>query len=230
MSNDPRAVFPAWGEGAGDTVLCLNDHIQDFDAADIARITLTLPQWRQEAANRFRHLQGRRECVLSYIELCRALQTHYGITEMPAFAQQQHGKPYLPEYPTLHFSLSHCREAVGCLLSTRPCGLDIERIREAKVALVRYTMNENEQQNILSAPCPDLAFTRLWTQKEAVFKLRGTGIHGDIRQILAPQHIQDIVLMTTENPARGYVFSIALLREGKAATGTVPIMAPVHYG
>ena len=49
-----------------------------------------------------------------------------------------------------------------------------------------------------------MAFTRLWTMKEAVFKQRGTGITGDIRQVLTGV----TGILTIVNEAKGYVFSV----------------------
>lgn len=191
-------------------MLCLNDHIADLSEAQTERLIASLPEWRREVALRFKHLQGRRECAVGYIELLRGLRLSYGIEEMPAFSFDEHGKPQLKDFPDIHFSISHCREAVGCLVSNRPCGLDIEHIRKAKEDLVRYTMSPHEVETIYADPFPDIAFTRLWTQKEAVLKLAGTGIVDDLHQVLTPDKLTGITLKTIENPYRGYVYSIAV--------------------
>lgn len=190
--------------------LFLNDHIDDFDEAQTARLVDLLPEWRREQALAFKHLQGRRECAAGYVELLRGLRQRFGVGDMPSFALGEHGKPFLREHPDIQFSISHCRVAVGCLLSTRPCGFDVERIRRAKPELVRYTMSPAEADEIFASPCPDIAFTRLWTQKEAVLKLRGTGIVDDLHAVLSPDSTNDISLKTTENILRGYIFTTAI--------------------
>ena len=159
-------------------ILCINDHIAELDEVQTERLIASLPQWRRQEALRFRHLQGKRECVA--------------------------------EHPDVHFSISHCSQAVGCLLSDRPCGLDIERIRPVKEGLVRYTMNAAEAEAVFAAPCPELMFTRLWTQKEAVLKLLGTGITDDLHHVLDHECIRNINLQTIENPLRGYVLTTAI--------------------
>jgi len=191
-------------------MLCINDHIADLNENQTERLIALLPEWRRKVALRFRHLQGRRECAVGYIELLRGLRLCYGIDGMPAFAYNEHGKPSLREYPDIHFSISHCQEAVGCLLADHPCGLDIERIRKAKEDLVRYTMSPGEVDAIYASACPDIAFTSLWTQKEAVLKLAGTGITDNLHQVLEPDRIKGIQLKTIENPFRGYVYTIAV--------------------
>ncbi|MCF0196907.1 MAG: 4'-phosphopantetheinyl transferase superfamily protein, partial [Bacteroidaceae bacterium] len=115
------------------------------------------------------------------------------------------------DYPHIHFNLSHCRSAVGCVVSDKPCGLDIERIRRAEDALIRHTMNEEEQAEIANAADKDLAFTILWTRKEAVLKLAGTGISGGLHNALSPDKLESISLTTTART--DYVFSTAVAKE-----------------
>lgn len=194
---------------SGREILCINDHIAELGEQETGRLIASLPSWRREEAERFRHLQGRRECAVGYVELLRGLRLLFGLGGTPAFSYNEHGKPFLPGHPDVHFSISHCRQAAGCLVSDRPCGLDIERIRPLREALVRHTMNSAEAETILSAPCPELMFTRLWTRKEAVLKLLGTGITDHLQQVLAPERLQGICLRTIDNPIRGYVLTIA---------------------
>ena len=191
-------------------ILCLNDHIADLSEEQTERLINSLPEWRREQALRYKQLQGRKECAIGYVELLRGLRERFDINEMPAFAYKEHGKPYLKEHPDIHFSISHCKEAVGCFVSNRPCGLDIERIRAAKPDLVRHTMSPEEAEGIFSNPFPDVAFTRIWTQKEAVLKLKGTGIVDDLHSVLKPYKLQGIELQTIENPYMGYVYTIAI--------------------
>lgn len=194
----------------GRTILCINDHPSALDADRTEQLIATLPEWRRREALSIRHLQGRRECALAYIELQRALRLAFGIDDTSPFAYGAHGKPSLARHPGIHFSISHCRQAVGCLLSNRPCGLDIERIRPVNPALIRYTMNPGEAQAIHSAPSPELMFARLWTRKEAVLKLLGTGITDSLHHVLDPENLASIRLRTIDNPLQGYVLTTAI--------------------
>lgn len=192
-------------------MLCINDHIAEMSEEQTEQVIAFLPDWRREQALRYKHLQGRRECAVGYIELLRGLRECFGISGFPSFSYNEHEKPFLKDYPGVHFSISHCKEAVGCFVSNRPCGLDIESIRKAKEDLVRHTMSPKETEEIYTSKWPDIAFTRLWTQKEAVLKLKGTGIIDDLHAVLSPDNLQGIGLQTTENPYRGYILTIAKL-------------------
>ena len=87
-------------------------------------------------------------------------------------------------HPDIHFNLSHCREAVACVVSRWPVGIDVESVSRYKEALVNYTMNDYEQAQIAAAERPDAAFTRLWTMKEARMKLTGEGITNNLKTVL----------------------------------------------
>ena len=68
-------------------------------------------------------------------------------------------------------------------------------------------MNASELDSILSRPDPDLAFTELWTRKEAVCKLLGTGITDNLRDMLLPQNTAGMCIETEVYD--GFVVSVA---------------------
>lgn len=185
-------------------------YMDDYTARDIESLVEQLPAWRREQALRYRHEAGRRQCVLAYEALRRGLRERYGIAEDPGFDYNSYGKPSLHRLPHIHFSLSHCREAVGCLLSDSECGLDLEASRPIRESLVQYTMNEAEASLIGSADDPQTAFLRLWTRKEAVLKLRGTGIRGSMKDVLAQAATHDLEVHTRLLPRKRIVCSWAV--------------------
>ena len=181
-------------------MLYLNDKLFDFDLS--AALDL-LSEQRREQALRFKHELGQRTAVASYILLCEGLRKEFGICEKPVFGYEEHGKPYLIGHEDIHFNISHCREAAACYISRQPVGIDIESIRPLKRALVEYTMNEEEQRIIFDSANQERAFTRLWTQKEALLKLTGQGIRDNLKNALRRN---DVVLSTHETPS--YIYTI----------------------
>lgn len=177
----------------------------------------SLPPWRREQALRYKHLSGRRECTMSYILLLQMLKEEYGICNPPHFAIAEHGKPSLAEHPHIHFNLSHCREAVICALGDEPVGVDIECERNITPSLIRYTMNEEEIRQIEQSDDSALTFLKLWTAKEAVFKLTGSGITDNIKDILTEASAQSILIQTRVDHEKHLVHSIA----------TFPSAAPI---
>ena len=62
-------------------------------------------------------------------------------------------------------------------------GVDIECLGRYKRPVAEHTMSEKELSEIAEGDA-DLVFTVLWTKKEALMKLIGTGISDDMKTIL----------------------------------------------
>lgn len=163
------------------TMVYIDEHIDDFD---LPTALADISAQRREQALRFKHERGQRTCVLAYLLLKKALREEFGIADNPLFEYGEHGKPTIVGHPDIHFNLSHCREAVACVVSRWPVGIDVESVSRYKEALVNYTMNDYEQAQIAAAERPDAAFTRLWTMKEARMKLTGEGITNNLKTVL----------------------------------------------
>lgn len=187
--------------------LYIKDDLDAITSDELDRSIASLPQWRQEKALRFKHVQGRKECTYAYLLLCQALKEVYGITEPPSFQIGEHGKPTLVGHPDIHFNLSHCKQAVACVVSSQPVGVDIESVGRYKEALTRHVLNDNELAGVQAAPDPQLPFTRLWTQKEAIVKLTGRGIDDDLQNLLIKYN--NVSLHTEAHPDKGYVLTVA---------------------
>ena len=180
----------------------IDEHIDDFN---LERALLELSDQRREQALGFKFERGQRTCALAYLLLKRALREQYGIVENPLFEYGEHGKPSIVGHPEIHFNLSHCREAVACVGSDHPVGVDVESIQRFNESLVRYTMNAQEVESVLSAAQPGIAFTRLWTMKEALLKLTGEGITNDIKDVLVNSKAS---FTTTECIPQGYIYTV----------------------
>ncbi len=184
------------------TMLYLNDHLMDFDLADALK---RLSNQRREQTLKYKFEMGQRTCVAAYLLLCQGLKEEYGIMEPPIFDFGEHGKPFIVGHPEIHFNLSHCKEAAICFVSDRPVGVDVESVRKINDALLAYTMNEKELEQIRQAEDSKLEFVRLWTKKEALLKLTGHGLNNDLKEVLSRT---DINIETTESSDGRYVYSI----------------------
>lgn len=79
------------------------------------------------------------------------------------FTYNENGKPLTEG---AFFSVSHSHHVVGCAVSDRPVGLDIERIRPVPERLGRALEPWERTEE----------FWRLWTRREAALKCRGDGL------------------------------------------------------
>jgi len=177
-----------------------------------------IPEWRREIVLRYKHEQGRKESALSYVLLCELLKENYGVNEMPVFVYGEHGKPRLEGHENIHFNMSHCKEAVACVVSDEDVGVDIEclgrlydRNGNLRDSLARYTLSDEEYNTVMNSDDPDAEFSMLWTKKEALLKLTGEGITNDIKTVLYKYN--NVEISTELIKEKGYAISIAQYKE-----------------
>ena len=171
---------------------------------EIQRLLPLVSDERREEALRFKHLFGQFACLKSYVML-RELLEQQGLSHPFLFERNEHGKPFLKDHPEIHFNLSHCKNGIAVAVSDQPIGIDIESYRKVSDSLLRYTMNEEEQRIITESGDPIKTFTEYWTKKEAVFKLRGTGITRGLHELLLGEEQVETVV----NPEKQYAYSVA---------------------
>ena len=98
--------------------------------------------------------------------------------EMPFIATEERGKPYFPGSP-VHFSISHTKRHVFCVLSDKPVGIDAEEIdRRIDLRLADKILSPAEKMRYEKAPDKQAALLKLWVLKEADGKRTGQGING----------------------------------------------------
>lgn len=98
-----------------------------------------------------------------------------GITHhCPVCGGTDHGRPSLPGR---RISVSHCRELHLVALSDRPVGVDLERYGDGG-GIDDVALHPSERAALDLLPAADRAreLLRVWVAKEAVLKLRGTGL------------------------------------------------------
>lgn len=109
--------------------------------------------------------------------LGRMVQTHTG-QPMPEIAIAPRGKPYFPS-SDLHFSISHTKTHVFCVLSYSPIGIDAERQdRQISLKLAEKILSPGERIQYEAAEDKRAALLTFWVLKEAAAKCDGTGLHG----------------------------------------------------
>ena len=107
------------------------------------------------------------------------------------FSYNEYGKPYLLNYPDIHFNISHSGYYVACAVLDKPVGIDIQKISEYNPAVAKRVCTEQELKQIENSANKSSEFIKLWTQKEAVLKMYGTGIaNADIKNCLNNQNAQ----------------------------------------
>ena len=190
-----------------------DDMTQCSEQAVARLLPLVSPQ-RREQALRYQHTFGQFACLQSYLMLSQLLAEwgrahHTPLHPTPTFLYNDYGAPYIEGGP--YFSISHCKTAIAVAVSENPIGIDIEAIRTFKPELMRKTMSPAEQQRITSSATPDQEFIRLWTQKEALLKLQGTGIISDLHHVL--DHTLDLSWTEISHLSPDYICTICSMNK-----------------
>lgn len=173
-------------------------NIDTFDKSFVEKCITFFPKWRKEKMLRYKHLKGQIQCGLGYILLIHALREEGVFKEMPEFSYNEHDKPFLKNYPGWYFNISHSKTAVCCVLSRKEMGIDIEEVGEYKESLAAYICNDKELESLHDSENKADDFYKLWTRKEAVFKMIGSGITNNIKDILDTPYI-DITSLKVDN-------------------------------
>ena len=125
-----------------------------------------LPPERQERLLRIKQSEKRREPLCAYLILRHALWDQYRWRELPPIRLTSLGKPYFPDFPEVHFNLSHTTGAVLVALSGEPVGVDIEHIRPVSERAMRRLADVTTER----------AFFQSWVRREARAKRSGAGV------------------------------------------------------
>lgn len=96
------------------------------------------------------------------------------------FVEDEYGKPFLKDYPDFHFNVSHTRDALVVAVSDDEVGVDIERIRNADLKIIKRFFSNPEREYIYQHEDSNRAFYEIWTRKEAYSKFIGKGLSIDL--------------------------------------------------
>lgn len=109
--------------------------------------------------------------------LCKLYQEHVG-GEMPDILVTERGKPYFAA-GKIHFSISHTKNHVFCVLSEKPVGIDAEEVdRHIRPKLATKILSPGELAQYNVAEDKNRALLTFWVLKEASAKCSGQGLQG----------------------------------------------------
>ncbi len=168
-----------------------------------------LPEWRRRQAESYCRLTDKFQCAKAYALLCTLLNEETGRANVPKFGYGKYGKPFLPDFPGLHFNLSHCAKAVFCVIGRASVGCDVEEIPcEPDLDVLDYCFSIEEKEKVRQSDNPSVEFTKLWTRKEALLKMHGIGLTDQLPSLMKSPLAQDVCLETTVCQASGYVYTV----------------------
>lgn len=184
-------------------ILVKTSEIKESDLASLSSVRL-------EKANRCVQPKDRLLSLAAGKALDKGLQ-EYGLKEKDVtILMNEHGKPYLKDYPDIHFNLSHSGEIALAAFDEKEIGCDIERKRPIKEEIVRRCFSEEEREFILQAKGKDEAFTRIWVYKESFIKALGIGLGMSLSSFSVLPTSKGIVLKQSFDPGNWAIEEIKI--------------------
>lgn len=116
----------------------------------------------------------------AYKLLEKVLQREYPrIQKLPFVDRDKGGKPYFPEYPEIHFNLSHSGCYAACAIGEKPVGIDVECWKNRKGrdrVMGKFHPLEQEAYQEAEEKEREHLFHELWVLKESFMKAEGAGL------------------------------------------------------
>ena len=103
-------------------------YIFDTENADISFVYESvkyLSKQRKERLDVIRAENDKINCCAAYLLLRYGLFREYGERTAPIFEYEKREKPYITNISGAHFNISHCKNAVACILSDENTAVDI---------------------------------------------------------------------------------------------------------
>ncbi len=157
--------------------------MDSFTQADLANFWNLLSEQRKSLVNRRKFFSDKRQSALAYLLLRYALVTEFQVFEAVEFHSGTYGKPFLEEFPEIHFNLSHSKKGVVCGVSASPIGIDIADIDMQNLDCIFTALHPNEQIAVQESENPAKTFARFWASKESFLKFKGTGISKGLAEL-----------------------------------------------
>lgn len=171
---------------------------------------------RREKVLRCKNKNDKCRSLLAGILLRNALEREGISYEDEKFGLNCDGKPILLTHPEIHFSISHSENYVGCIISDRTVGVDLEYSKKSlfldgnekrleAVAKKCLSQAEWEQFSKNDIEKKKKLFLEYWTKKESFSKAMGKGLKMKFSQIDTESNAKDYWTVWTTD---GYCVSI----------------------
>lgn len=161
---------------------------QPVDIATFQYLMQFVPEEKKERILRQRVKQNTDNILVGTVLAKYMLLKYFQIPFSKQHLSYGHyGKPYLRDYPSAYFNISHSGQFVVCAVYDRPIGVDIQKIVSYRQDVAKRVFSPEELSQIESSPDRSAEFTRLWTQKEAYLKMLGIGFSGSLYKVALPE-------------------------------------------
>ena len=148
----------------------------NVEKLDLQKAFPLLPPFRKNKASQLKFDKDKKLSCGAYLLLKKMLE-EYGIHN-PLLKTEKYEKPYISNYPNLHFNLSHSGKYVACTISDRKVGIDIEyNDPRIDLSIAKNFFFNKEYEAIINSNNSANEFFKYWVLKESYMKYTGLGFN-----------------------------------------------------
>ncbi|GAB6259453.1 4'-phosphopantetheinyl transferase family protein [Peribacillus sp. N1] len=166
------------------------------EESDLNKLLVHVSAERQNRVKRFVKLDDAYRSFIGDLLVRFVLKERYGpVKEGLDWMTNSYGKPFLSNFPSFHYNISHSGEYVVCAVHDAEVGVDIEKVGPFDLQLAKGFFTEEEYKQVLEAEDGLSSFYDIWTLKESYIKAKGKGLSIPLHSFNVRRHgMEDIQL------------------------------------
>lgn len=167
-----------------------------------------LPEEKKGKITRFRRYKDALRSLAAEALIRVVVCSKLGLkNESIKFDTSSHGKPYLVDHKDFHFNLSHSGDWVVCAVSSKPVGIDVEKIKDMDLSIAKRFFSREEVTDLFLKKDDEKTgyFFDLWTLKESYIKADGRGLSLPLSSFFFKIE-KDNIIFTSENEPENFFF------------------------
>ncbi len=167
-------------------------NINDVTDAEFDAFFALLDGKKKERLLRYKNTRDRKLSVCAEMLAKKAISEKFSVpvSDVKILAMES-GQPFCGNFD-VHLSLSHSGDYAVCAVGDRPVGIDIQKIVPYNLKTAQKVCSEAELCRIEKSADKAAEFIKLWTKKEAVLKMQGTGVRQSMKDCLDGQKVETV--------------------------------------
>lgn len=145
----------------------------------IEQLSSYLPESSRNRTMRFVRSEDKQRALMGELMVRSFLSNRLNLSNRKIkFKKNRFGKPYLKSSTRVYFNISHSGKWIVSAFSSKPVGIDIEKLKPVDFKLARRFFSQEENKDLLKKNVTERQafFFELWSLKESYLKAKGIGI------------------------------------------------------
>ena len=167
-------------------------NINDVQDAEFDTFFAITDSKKRARISRYKHMKDRKLSVCAEMLAKKAIADIFSVSPYDVeLSADVNGKPFCRNFK-IELSLAHSGDYAVCTVSDAPVGIDVQKIVPYNPKTAGKVCSDAELEAIELSSDKAAEFIKLWTKKEAVLKMRGTGITHGMKDCLDGQKVETV--------------------------------------